>query len=739
MTGAHRGGQTPVSSAFPTITERTPRMLGSRGLEVWGGLECTVVQIGDRIRDQIAETGHRDRIEDLDAIAALGIRTLRYPVLWETVAPDDPSECDFTWHDARMARLRDLGIAPIAGLVHHGSGPRYTGLLDPAFPEMLARHAERVAARYPWVEMFTPINEPLTTARFSGLYGHWAPHGRDLPTFLRCLVTECKAVVLAMGAIRRITPGARLIQTDDMGKTFSTPLLAYQAEHDNERRWLGFDLLCGRVDRTHPWYRAFIAAGVEEADLALFLEGGGTPDIIGINHYLTSERYLDEGLDRYPSHLHGGNGRHRYADVEAVRMDWPVGETGFDVRLREVWERYRLPLAITEAHHGSTRDEQVRWLVEVWNDASRLRAEGVDLRAVTVWSMFGAVDWNSLLVRDTGFYEPGSFDVRFSPPRRTALAEAAEALARTGTFDHPVLDRPGWWHRPERLYMPSEAGRERRPCAAAPRRLLITGATGTLGRAFARVCAMRGLDCDLVGRADMDIADPASVAATLSRCRPWAVVNTAGYVRVADAEHEPERCFRENVVGAAVLGEACAAAGIPYVTFSSDLVFDGRLGRAYVESDRTNPEGVYGASKAEAERMVAAVHPDAMIVRTSAFFGPWDRYNFIHHTLRSLANGRWVEAASDAEVSPTYVPDLVHATLDLLIDGATGVWHLANQGQVSWYELAVRAARTAGADVSKVARVDGGERRTTVLSSERGLILPPLDSAMDRYFLDAAD
>src|ERR671917_2512954 len=113
--------------------------LGSDGLELWGGLECTVVRIGDEFRNQSDETGHQQRIADLDAIAALGIRTLRYPVVWETVAPDDPDVCDWSWTDARFARMRELDIRPIAGLVHHGSGPRYTNLLDPNFGNLLAR------------------------------------------------------------------------------------------------------------------------------------------------------------------------------------------------------------------------------------------------------------------------------------------------------------------------------------------------------------------------------------------------------------------------------------------------------------------------------------------------------------------------------------------------------------------------------------------------------------------------
>ena len=147
-----RSGLTIPSHAM-TTKNSNPHVFsdGLPPLEVWGGIECTVARVRDNFRNQLAETGHADRIDDLDAIAALGIKTLRYPVLWETIAPDHPDQCDWRWHDERLARLRALDIAPIAGLVHHGSGPRYTSLLDPAFPQLLARYAERVAERYPWL------------------------------------------------------------------------------------------------------------------------------------------------------------------------------------------------------------------------------------------------------------------------------------------------------------------------------------------------------------------------------------------------------------------------------------------------------------------------------------------------------------------------------------------------------------------------------------------------------------
>jgi dTDP-4-dehydrorhamnose reductase len=372
----------------------------------------------------------------------------------------------------------------------------------------------------------------------------------------------------------------------------------------------------------------------------------------------------------------------------------------------------------------------------VWSAAEDLRQEGADIRAVTVWSLFGTMDWNSLLTRRDGCYEPGPYDVRGPEPRRTALAHAAESLARTGSFDHPVLDRAGWWKRDIRFYRPPARRSNACRLVGSPRQLLITGATGTLGRAFSRICDARGLDHSLLSRRELDIAASEGVAQVLGCQRPWAVINAAGYERVADAEPEPDACLRENAVGAEVLARACAAAGIPLVTFSSDLVFDGRKGEAYSETDPTNPTSVYGASKAEAERRVLAAHPGALVVRTSAFFGPWDRHNAVWKTLNALAAGQCVEAGTEI-VSPTYVPDLVHEVLNLLIDGASGLWHLANPGALSWNDLALRAARLAGYHEDLITLPPLQPVLSTALTSERGVLLPPLDGALDRFLRDS--
>lgn len=719
-------------------------------LEVWGGVECTVNRVGNEYFDQLERNGHATRVDDLNQFAALGIRAIRYPVLWERTAPNGLDTADWSWADERLERLRELGVRPIVGFVHHGSGPPDTSLIDPAFPEKLAEFARAVASRYPWVDSYTPVNEPLTTARFSGLYGHWYPHGRDDLTFGRALLMQCRATVLSMRAIREVNPNAKLVQTEDLGRIFSTPLLAYQAKLENERRWLSFDLLCGQLNRDRPTWKYLRDCGVSEAELNWFLENPCPPDILGINHYVTSDRFLDERLENYPQRSHGGNGLHRYADVEAVRVcaeeDAAINPAA---RLKEAWERYRLPIAVTEAHLGCTREEQLRWLYEVWNAAKTLRGEGVDVRAVTAWSLLGAYDWNSLLTRIDGHYESGVFDMRASYPRATALAHMLRDLADGREPSHPVLDLPGWWHRPIRLLYP--------PVSCCPiempnpqstihnrqlvRPLAIIGATGTLGKAFARVCEVRGIPYRLLTRQEMDILDPVSVDRALSELNPWAVVNAAGYVRVDDAEREPDACLRVNAEGPAILAAACAARGVALLTFSSDLVFNGDGGVPYIESDTVAPLNVYGRSKVLAEERVLTANPSSLVIRTSAFFGPWDEYNFVTIALRCLEAGDSFVAASDAVVSPTYVPDLVHASLDLLIDGEYGLWHLANKSAIAWDDLARLAATHAGVDASRIESRPTRElglaapRPTySVLGSKRGAMLPCLDNAMSRYF-----
>ena len=423
-------------------------------LEVWGGHECTVNRVGDRFRDQSLYSGHQDRAGDIELFASLGLRALRYPILWERTSPDDPEVRRWAWSDQRMAAIRRSGMRPIVGLLHHGSGPAYTSLVSDTFVGGLAAHARAVAERYPWVCDWTPVNEPLTTARFSALYGHWYPHAIDERSFWLALLNQIEATCAAMRAVRAVNPAARLVQTEDLGQAYGTPSLAGEVAFQNERRWITWDLLAGRVTRSHALWARLEALGFASR-LDAIAARPCPADVIGVNFYPTSERFLDHRAELYPQWEAGTLGQF---DMDAVRVLDP-GPVGLEGLLRQAWARYRTPIAVTESHLNGELADQMRWLLDAWRTALRLGQEGVELRAVTSWALLGSFDWNSLLTRDTGFYEPGAFDVSDGWPRPTRIAGLLRHLAGGGSADawvaeHPELAKAGWWRQNARLTLP---------------------------------------------------------------------------------------------------------------------------------------------------------------------------------------------------------------------------------------------------------------------------------------------
>lgn len=717
------------------------KALDQIGLELWGGHECTLSRVGERRRDQTVLSGHQTRDDDIETFADLGLKALRYPILWERVEPRR-GESDWRWTDERLARAKARNLRIIAGLCHHGAGPGYVDLLSPGFASGLARHARRAAERYPWIRDWTPVNEPLTTARFSALYGHWHPHLRDEKAFWLALLNQVDAVRISMQEIRAVIPEARLIQTEDLGRTYSTPELSEQATHDNDRRWMSWDLLFGVVTPNHAFWERLCRFGFRDR-LEAMAAAPAQPDIVGLNHYLTSDRFLDHRCDRYAGVTPGGNARQTYVDVEAIRVVDPA-PAGLAGAIDDAWRRYETPIAVTEVHNACTRDEQVRWFAEAWADAQTSRARGVDVRAVTAWSLLGAYDWDSLLTQERGRYEPGAFDVSSGASRPTALASYLRALAHDPATPAPV-GGAGWWMRESRFtHRPVVVKGERpdrsRGRHAKQRPILIAGARGTLGRALGWACTARDLAYVLAGRKDMSLDDEASIEGMLNRHDPLAVINATGFVRVDDAEIDAVACRRANTEAAVRLARMAAERGVLSVTFSSDLVFDGASDAPYVETDTTNPLNIYGDSKAKAERDIGALSARALVVRTAAFFSPHDPHNFAAWVVRDLEAGRTVACADDAIVSPTYVPALANAVLDLVLDGEIGLWHLANAGAMSWADFARAIASSAGLEP---AGVEGRPRASlpwrakrpgnSALTSRRGRLIGDLDEAIWRF------
>ncbi|MDQ6845134.1 MAG: sugar nucleotide-binding protein [Bacteroidota bacterium] len=708
-------------------------------VEFWGGIECTINRVHDLYHDQLSLSGHYQREGDIKLIAALGIKVLRYPILWEKHEPFYNGKIDWDFTQNKLDELKKYGITPIAGLLHHGSGPSYTSLLDNNFPELFASYAAKVAQQFPWLEYYTPINEPLTTARFSGLYGLWYPHITNDVSFAKMLINQVRGIVLAMKEIRKINPEAKLIQTEDLSKTYSTPSLKYQAAFENERRWLTYDMLCGKLRPEHAMWNYFLRLGIKEEALNFFKENALPPDIMGLNYYITSERYLDDDLKKYPPHTYGGNEIQEYADIEAIRVNHG-NPSGLKLLLQEAWQRYNLPIAITEAHLNAGREDQLRWLNEIYHTCYKALYAGINIKAITFWSLFGAYGWNNLLTGQPMDYEPGAYDLRSVVPRPTAIAAFIKNIIEANKYDHTLTLQKGWWHHPNRFYK-SEMPNKNLPLPLRGRPLIITGKTGTLGQAFAKLCDERNLDYLLTGRDTFNISDEKNIETFLDEHNPWAVINTAGFVRVDEAERLREECFEVNAIAPALLSRLCKKRNISFLTFSTDLVFDGSKDEPYLESDPTNPLNIYGASKSLSEEKILAENPQALIVRTSSFFGPWDTHNFVFYVLKSLSKDEKLTAADDVIISPTYVPHLTTASLELLIDGECGIWHLANPGAVSWKQFAVKIARRAGYDTGLISgnkisdmNLKATRPKNSALSSQRGSLLPSLDFAVDCFF-----
>lgn len=715
---------TDMMTSTPTASKGE---LGQKRLELWGGYECTVNRVGDRWFDQTPRSGHENRIGDLALFADLGITSLRYPALWERISPESPESQDFRWTDERFAEIRRLGMNPIVTLCHHGSGPKYTTLMDESFAPGLARHAAAVAARYPWIRDWTPVNEPLTTARFSALYGYWYPHATNESAFLVALLNEIDATRLSMREIRKVNPSARLIQTDDLGYCHATPPLQAEADFQNERRWLGWDLLCGMVVPGHALWDRLVSFGLEDR-LRAIADDPCPPDVIGVNHYLASERLLDHRLERHADRAIadrelGDCGGVPHVDVDAIR-NLPSGLVGLLALLRQASTRYGRPVAVTECHNGATREEQVRWFVETWKAVEELRAAGIDVPAVTAWSLLGSHDWNRMVTRFVGHYEVGVFDVRSGEPRPTMLAGVLKDLAAGRQPQAIGLGQPGWWRRPSRFRNapPSpqfDLGRPRSDLGAVSP-LLIVGAEGPLVRLLVRACEVRGLH---YLRARSDEAAERTIAAV----SPWAVIDGRDWARVCE---EPISQWKdrgwERVRSLAPFSPAedfspperlvamCERLNVPCAVFTA--------GSAFEEVE---------------ERLLAAGGKRLLLARTDQVFVPWDRSSFAVRVLDALECGLAVEADPGTPWEGTYGPDLVDAVLDLVMDGGRGVATLLNPELWSQAEFARRLADTSECDPGLIvapARARAASRMAAALTEPSFVpLLPPGDSTLERF------
>lgn len=268
-------------------------------------------------------------------------------------------------------------------------------------------------------------------------------------------------------------------------------------------------------------------------------------------------------------------------------------------------------------------------------------------------------------------------------------------------------------------------------------KILVTGREGQVARSLAeRAAADPGLDLVLAGRPELDLLQPETVRSSILAARPDVVVSAAAYTAVDRAEDEPDQAFAVNAAGAGAVAAAAAEVGAPVIHLSTDYVYAGDGEREYTERDATDPRNVYGQSKLEGEKAVAAANPRHVILRTAWVYSPFGK-NFVKTMLGLAADRDSVRVVADQWGNPTAAGDIAEGIVRVAATLASspeadryGVFHLAGRGDgTSWAgfarEIFAESARFRGpaADVEDIATEDFPTRarrpRNSRLSCEK--------------------
>ena len=239
-------------------------------------------------------------------------------------------------------------------------------------------------------------------------------------------------------------------------------------------------------------------------------------------------------------------------------------------------------------------------------------------------------------------------------------------------------------------------------------RVVVAGANGQLGTDLVQHCIAQGDEVSAHGRDTLDVTDRDAVRAVLHAVRPRVVVNCAAWTAVDACEADETRAFAQNAHAVRWLAEACDAVGAHLVQVSTDYVFDGTLDRPYRETDATNPQSVYGASKRAGELEALTLGPAASVVRTSWVCGRHGS-NMVKTVMRLAAERPELSFVDDQVGHPTFTHDLAPVLRRLGLERVSGVVHATNSGAASWYDVARAVVGAMGKDPSMVRPITTAE------------------------------
>ncbi len=279
------------------------------------------------------------------------------------------------------------------------------------------------------------------------------------------------------------------------------------------------------------------------------------------------------------------------------------------------------------------------------------------------------------------------------------------------------------------------------------RRIAIVGASGQLGTALRE--ALAGRELVTPSHADVPLEAAGAVARLLDDARPDVLINCSAFHNVDVCERQPQNAFAVNALAVDGAAGACAARGVAFVTFSTDYVFDGTLGRAYREDDAVGPRTAYGASKAAGEFLTRRHGDRHCVVRTSGVFGTTGTsnkgYTLVEKVLRQAERGEPTRMTADMVFSPSYAPHVARAVRDLIDADAFGTHHVVNAGACSWYEFVRTAFEKAGLSHAPLEPIAYGSlnnptRRpmhspleNTTFARAGIAPLPPWEAALDEF------
>jgi beta-glucosidase len=357
------------------------------------GIENSAPRVDGRRVDEMEKCGHYEHWqEDFDLVSEMGIRFLRYgPPLHRTFL--GANKFDWSFADKTFKVLNQKDIVPIADLCHFGVPDWIGDFQNPDFPELFAAYAREFAKRFPWVQLYTPVNEMYICAVFSARFGWWNEQLSTDRSFVTALKHIVKANVLAMKSILEVRPDAIFIQSESSEYFHAeNPRAIKPAEIMNAERFLSLDLNYGRRIESEM-FEFLMDNGMTRDEYHFFLDNNFRHHcIMGNDYYVTNEhRVCEDGTTMPAGEIFG------YAEIT-----W------------QYYDRYRIPVMHTETNYyqGPNGDEAIFWLWKEWANVLRVRNDGIPVVGFTWYSLTDQVDWDTALREDNGCQDPlGLFDL----------------------------------------------------------------------------------------------------------------------------------------------------------------------------------------------------------------------------------------------------------------------------------------------------------------------------------------